>query len=375
LSYRLRSAKTVLTCLGHVTVGRRYYACRTCRTCRAKQVPWDVWAGIPGGHRLTTQARRVVTVAGTSWSFEQASARLAELCLLNVSNDVIRAVCDEEGEAARRWMNESPEPAAAMAKAAGGVEFYTDGVKVNTVDGWREMRLSVFAKREAGGPATPGQWRDRVLPEPTARVAACAIAPSHCVGSSWRRMLAQLGLERCPGLSVLADGAKWIWDEAAKRFKRVAGVDWCVDVFHVSQHLHACAKRMFGADAPGARLWAATRIGQLMELQGPAFIEQLRGERAAAAVAPRDGNGHLGALDDLLGYLTANRDSLWYRTRLAQGKPIGSGLIEGACKNTIGARLKINNPRWRVRRAERMGTLRCLQYSDLWNAYWLSKTG
>ncbi len=357
----------MLTSLGHVTVGRRYYACRSCR---AKAVPWDVWAGVPDGHRLTTQARRVVTVAGTSWSFDQASARLEELCLLKVSNDVIRAVCNEEGEAARKWMNESPEPAAAMAKAKGDVEFYTDGVKVNTVDGWREMRLSVFAKREAGEPATPAQWKDRVLPGPTARVATCAIAPSHCIGSSWRRMLGRLGLADSPQLSVLADGAKWIWDEAAKRFKFVADVEWCVDVFHVSEHLHACAARMFGPQTPGARLWAATRIERLMEAQGPAFIEQLHAERAAAA----NDAGRVEALQVLIGYLSANRDSLWYRTRLARGKPIGSGLIEGACKNTIGARLKINNPRWRVRRAERMGTLRCLQYSDLWNAYWLSKT-
>lgn len=365
----MRAVKTVLSSLGHVTVGRRYYACRACR---AKAVPWDVWAGVPDGHRLTTQARRVVAVAGSSWSFDQASARLAELCHLTVSNDVIRAVCDEEGEAARRWMSESPEPAAAMARAGGDAEFYTDGVKVNTTGGWREMRLSVFAKREAGTPATPGQWKDRVLPEPAARVASCAIAPSHCVGSSWRRMLVRLGLDKAPRLSVLGDGAKWIWDEAAKRFKCLADVDWCVDVFHVSEHLHACAARMFGTGTPGAGLWAATRIERLMELQGPAFIEQLQAERAAAA----GDDGERGkALDELLGYLSANRDSLWYRARLAEGKPIGTGLIEGACKNTIGARLKINNPRWRVRRAERMGALRCLQYSDLWHAYWASKAG
>lgn len=367
MSYRLQSGKTVLTSLGHVTVGRRYYACRHCR---AKAVPWDVWAGVPDGHRLTTQARRVVTVAGSSWSFDQASQRLAELCLLKVSNDVIRAVCDEEGEAARKWMNASSAPATAMAKARGDVEFYTDGVKVNPAGGWREMRLSVFAKREAGEPATPDRWNDRVLPEPAARVAACAIAPSHCIGASWRRMLERLGLADCPTLSVLGDGAKWIWDEAAKRFKRVTAVDWCGDVFHICEHLHACAGGMFGAQTLGAKLWATTRIEQLMELQGPAFIERLQAERSAA---PND-RGRDEALDPLIAYLSANRDSLWYRTRLAQGRPIGTGLIEGACKNTIGARLKINNPRWRVRRAERMGTLRCLQYSDLWNPYCLSKT-
>jgi hypothetical protein len=351
-----------------VTVGRRYYACRSCG---AKQVPWDAWAGVPGGHRLTVQARRLVTLAGSTWSFDQAAERLEELCRLAVSNDVIRAVCDDEGGEARRWLlKESAEPAAAMARARGGLEFYSDGVSVNTVDGWREMRLSVFAKRPAGAGVTPGRWKDRVLPEPAARVAWCAIAASHCVGSSWRRMLERLGLGRAEKLSVLADGARWIWDEAAKRFGLILDVDWCVDVFHVSQHLHACAGGMFGAGTAGAELWATTRIEQLIEMEGPAFVRKLQEERAAEGDA-----GRRQALDGLIGYLSENRDSLWYRTRLAEGEPIGTGLVEGACKNVIAGRLKINNPRWRVRRAERMGALRCLQYSDLWQAYWASKAG
>lgn len=61
---------------------------------------------------------------------------------------------------------------------------------------------------------------------------------------------------------------------------------------------------------------------------------------------------------------------MWYRDRLAAGRPIGSGLIEGCCKTVVAARLKINSARWLPRRAERMGHLRCLQYSDLWDAYW-----
>lgn len=328
-------------------------------------MPFDDWAGLQKGHRLTGHARRVVTLAGSTWSFDQAADKLWELCHLRTSNDVVRAVCDEEGTRVQQWLQNSPQPAAVMARAAGELEFYTDGVKVNTVDGWRDMRLSVFAKRPAAAPATPAQWKDRVLPEPTARVAFAAIAASHCVGSSWRRMLGHLGLADSQKLSVLADGARWIWDEAAKRFKLMTAVDWCVDVFHVSEHLHACAAKRFGPSTPGAKLWSATRMEQLIELEGPRFIEQLRQERAAAGEAQPQS-----ALDELIGYLSENRDGLWYRTRLAEGRAIGTGLIEGACKNTIAARLKINNPRWRVRRAERMAALRCLQYSDLWATYW-----
>jgi hypothetical protein len=100
---------------------------------------------------------------------------------------------------------------------------------------------------------------------------------------------------------------------------------------------------------------------------GPALIRRLREQRAA-----RDPSGRA-ALDKLLGYLRDNGDSPWYRDRLRAGKPIGSGQVEGRCKIVIGARLKINSARWRVRRAERMGALRCLEYSGQTTAYWRAR--
>ena len=50
-----------------------------------------------------------------------------------------------------------------------------DAGKVNTGTGWRDVKLAVFAKREAGPPATPDEWADRDLPAPTARAVVAAV--------------------------------------------------------------------------------------------------------------------------------------------------------------------------------------------------------
>ena len=60
----------------------------------------------------------------------------------------------------------------------------------------------------------------------------------------------------------------------------------------------------------------------------------------------------------------------WNAARLAQGRSIGSGLVEGACKQVIGRRLKQTGARWRVRRVERMAALCAVQASGQWAAYW-----
>lgn len=308
----------------------------------------------------------MLTLAGTSWSFDCAASNLQEFCHVQTSDDTIERVCQEEGERAKGWMNQSNDPVEAFQNASGEVEFSTDGVKINTVDDWREMRLSVLAKRQPSAACPPENWADRPLSEPTARISICAIADADHVGSSWKRLSRQMNLAAEPVVNVLADGAKWIWDQAAKRLPRHNG-KWCVDVYHVSQHLHQCGRELLG-EGKAARAWAEDRLLIALKDNGPAMIRQI--ECDASTEAPESAKRK--SLAALLTYLRPNEDRMWYRERLANGQPIGSGMIEGACKNTIGARLKLNNARWRIRRAERIGMLRCLAASRQWSNFWKS---
>ena len=59
-----------------------------------------------------------------------------------------------------------------------------------------------------------------------------------------------------------------------------------------------------------------------------------------------------------------------YARRLMEGRSIGSGQIERACKNLIGRRLKQTAARWRGRRLNRMAGLGSIMYSKQWNEYW-----
>jgi len=64
---------------------------------------------------------------------------------------------------------------------------------------------------------------------------------------------------------------------------------------------------------------------------------------------------------------------LAYRDRLRRGLPIGSGMVEGACKTVAGRRLKCNGARWLAGNADRMTALCCLLYSGQWETYWSEK--
>jgi hypothetical protein len=355
--------KCLLTVVGEVPVSRRYYRCKKCgESC----LPFDRWSGLVDG-MSTPAVRRMLSLAGMSWSFDTASDRLLELCLLKVSNDTIRKVSEEEGRAVQKWIQKSSRPAEVFGQGKGDTEFYTDGVTVNTRKGWRDLRLNIMDKREAGLPVTPQKWADsgRVLPEPGVRIAWASLAACDAQGRMWRSMTRKLGVVDDDHLSILADGQRWIWDQAALCWKKA---QWVLDVFHVSEHIHDCGKILFGESSPRHQLWAEDQILQLIK-QGPVqYVKNLRD-----LLATYSGTEQIKAISSLLGYLESNLDSLWYQKRLAEGRPIGTGLIEGGCKTIVSNRLKLNSARWTEKHAEQMAALRCLDYSGLWNDFWLER--
>jgi hypothetical protein len=355
--------KCLLTVVGEVEIGRRYYRCKKCgQSC----LPFDKWSGLVDG-MSTPAARRMLSLAGMSWSFDTASDRLLELCLLKVSNDTIRKVSEEEGRAARQWIAKSSRPAEVFALGKGDAEFYTDGVTVNTTEGWRDLRLNIMDKREAGLAVTPQKWADsgRVLPEPGVRIAWASLAACDAQGRMWRSMARKLGVVDDDRLTVLADGQRWIWDQAALCWKKA---QWVLDVFHVSEHIHDCGKILFGDQSAQHQPWAQDQTLQLVQ-QGP--IQYVKNLKDLLAIQTDEQK--IKAITSLLGYLESNLDSLWYRQRLENGRPIGTGLIEGGCKTIVSNRLKLNNARWTDKHVEQMAALRCLDYSGLWDDFWLER--
>jgi hypothetical protein len=336
-----------------VTLQRGYF---TCRRCGGHAHPLDDRLGLEGF--VSPHAQRVLCALGADWSFQRCARHLRDVAGLVVCDNTVRRVCDRRGALMRAWQRDDPEASRAFHSAQGDVELQTDGTCVNTTGGRREVRLSIFAKRQRGEPVTDlDDWDDQRLPAPHARVATAAIRTSEALGPGWRRAAGRLGIKRTADLTVLADGAKWIWNEVGKNLPGAAGV---LDIYHASEHLHATAAALHG-EGPARDAWYAARRRTLLESGSSGLLAEL---------APEAGD-----VSELVGYLGPHADHTAYRRRLAEGRSIGSGLVEGACKAAIGRRLKQTGARWKVRRLERMAALCCPCYSDQFDAYWEKAIG
>jgi hypothetical protein len=331
-----------------------------CPRCGLGRYPLDQRLGLEGF--VSPHARRLLTLAGASWSFAGAAGHLAEFCGLVTCDQTIRQVCYEEAGLMADWLHSGAAAGAGFAVAGGDVEFQTDGTLVNTWQGWRELRLGVFAKRQRGRPATAAAWDSRRLPAPCARVLFGGIQTAAHFGPRIRRRAARLGIRDPAAVTVLGDGAVWVWNQARAQLPGSAGL---LDIYHGCEYLAACGQALFGEGTALARAWLDQARAALLEGGWPALAQRTAAlRRQVRSLAKRR------ALDELDGSLYRQRAHLDYAGRLAAGQSIGSGLVEGACKHVIGRCMKQTGARWRVRRANRMATLCCTLHGDTWEPYW-----
>jgi hypothetical protein len=299
--------------------------------------------------------------AGTRDAFARAQQTLQELCGWQLDDEVIRQLTHA---AARRatTTRDTRADAARFARAPGGIEVAIDAGKVNTDTGWRDVKVAVLSKREAGEPIGLDRWDERDLPAPSARAVVAAIEEAGVFTGRVRAEADRLGATTAPDVTVLADGAEWIWNLGGDVFPQAAGV---LDAFHALEHVSGAVKAVWGADTPAAAERIATGRRALLG-GGKAGIESWIGEQFGDLPAGASGEPLL----DLAAYLLPHPTHLGYASRLAGGRSIGSGLVEGSIKQLVNRRLKQTGAKWTVGHVGPLVELAALTDTPDWNALW-----
>jgi len=303
----------------------------------------------------------MATLAGVAQSFRHAGELLRQLAGWTTCHESLRHICYQQADELNEQRQASAPELEDFQNASGQMEFQTDATKLNTTDGWRDMKIALFAKREPGQPAEPEQWDGRHVPTPKAIFAFAAIEEIDTFAPRWCFWSERLGLgSGC--LSVLGDGADWIWDHSDLQFANWEGT---LDIFHAGEWLSKAAKAGCGEGTPEAARWQKESRLALLEKGYAGLCEYL--QQSKEWVPNRAGLE--GSAAEVLNYFCGHQQRLNYAERLRRGLPIGSGQIEGACKQLIGKRMKQTKAPWTLRNANRMALLCSLAYADAFTYY------
>ena len=304
--------------------------------------------------------------AGSRTSFEEAQEDMKVWRGLDVSHETIRMLCHQEAPKIKQFIEESAEVPKDFIATQGNVEITIDATKVNTRWGWRDMKIGIFSKRLLGEGVDISYWDKRtrrMLPDISACVAFASIEEKGLFQKRVNTFRSRLHVGSMGDISALGDGAEWIWNIIREVFGKVRE---CLDIYHALEHLSGTGKVLYKEGSEDYQQWQeATK----WELLGSGF-EKIE-SRLEILEKEVQGKDEQESVRKLRGYLDSHRERLGYRERLAEGRAIGSGQVEGACKSMIGRRLKQTGARWNLERLNEMALLCSMHYSDLWKKYWI----
>lgn len=220
--------------------------------------------------------------------------------------------------------------------------------------------------RNLEGVADIGEKRKRPKPENKRVWASLVDQPNEVIADAFDE-----GLRRDPGKNkrwvALVDGNESQM-EAAELVARKHDIELKVilDIIHVIEYLWDAARVLAGEPAAERDKWVRERL--LGILQGKC-TDVAAGMRRSATLRKLSDEKRK-PVDTCADYLLKYQDHLRYNEYLAEGLPIATGVIEGACRHLVEDRMGITGARWGLEGAEAVLRLRALHVSGDFDDYW-----
>jgi hypothetical protein len=164
----------------------------------------------------------------------------------------------------------------------------------------------------------------------------------------------------------LSDGERALHDRQGEYLPE--GTVCILDLFHVMERLWKVAWCLFeeGAQKREAHQWVEERLKRLLEGRVDSVI---RGMRYQATQRGLKGPKRK-TVRDAAEYFEANRERMKYDEYLRGGYPIGSGVVEGACRHLVKDRMERTGMRWLPSGAQAMLDLRATYLNGDWDPFW-----
>jgi hypothetical protein len=139
-----------------------------------------------------------------------------------------------------------------------------------------------------------------------------------------------------------------------------------LDIIHVLEYLWKAGHALAAEGSDELEPWVLERLERILEGRASQVAAGMRRSATKRGL----GKSQRAPVDTCANYLLKYKDYLAYDQYLAAGFPVGSGVIEGACRHLVKDRLDLTGARWRLAGAEAILRLRALRSSQDFDEYW-----
>jgi hypothetical protein len=332
---------------------------RSARSARPGFSPLDDELALLPGSLTPRLHEALVRLSITQRSFAKATAELAFFTGASVHPDTARRrseaagalLLNEETAQAERILNEHP----ASPPGPDTLVFSVDGAMVPLVGGqWKETRTLAV-----GAVQPPKVGKDGVMIQTSEVSYFSRLSDSTTFAELALVELHRRGIERAGRVGAVVDGAVWCQSFIDYHYAEAVRI---LDLPHAAQYLSAIGQTP-GSDGPLLSEQALKQLRDELKERGPeGVLSKLR-----ALVAAHPERAELGTA---LAYLEQRVAQMDYPRFVAEGWPIGSGMVESANKLEVEERMKGAGKHWEERNVNPMLTLCNALGNERWVERW-----
>ena len=167
-------------------------------------------------------------------------------------------------------------------------------------------------------------------------------------------------------LICVMDGAKALWTCFQEAFKDIKNKTLILDIIHVLEYIWLIAHVKYKEGSEQAKRYVYEKLLLILQGKTASYILELQNEMLSGAWK----RSHKKTFEKVITYLKNHKQYMKYDEYLARGYPIGSGVVESACRHVVKNRMEVAGARWSVSGAEAILQLRSVVKSQDWNDYW-----
>jgi len=258
--FRGRYRKQLISRSGCHVISRAYYYCTSCRK---GYFPIDDVLGVTN-FECTAGVQALSARFCTYLPFRTAASELEIVCGIKLSATTVARHALSAGNAlSEEWAHREDLVNTRKAPRSGyrphHLQMSMDGAMIFVDGEWREAKLGCCYETGDSGVINASYY--------------ATLRNSAVFGRKVRVLAHYSGLDRCSHTSVVADGARWIWQETGKYFPHSTQV---LDFYHACEHLWQMANTRYGDGTSQAREWMKTQKEHLLDDKVDVVIKEVK---------------------------------------------------------------------------------------------------
>jgi len=164
---------------------------------------------------------------------------------------------------------------------------------------------------------------------------------------------------------ILIDGMPYLQKQVETQINNRISYCLILDIIHACEYIWLCGNTLYGEKTKECKAFVYKQLKKILEGKVGRVIGGIKQIKTKQEIKGNKAE----TIEKVIKYLTNHKSLMKYDQYLSKGYPVGTGVVESACKQVVKQRMEGSGMRWSIDGAENMLLMRSIKTSNDWDSF------